>query len=179
MAEPIPFQTIFQFLQTVALVVGVYYYIMTIRVNRRNQELTLKAQEQALETRQAQLFMPIYSKFYDRESMEDVTEIIANWEWSDLDDFMEKYGGLKNPKAYGRIVSWLDYFEGIGVLVKRKLIDASLIDDLMSGFVIMFWEKTESFVREYRASRNYPQYAEHFEYLYHEIKSIIEEQHPD
>jgi hypothetical protein len=64
MVEQITFQTIFQFLQTVGILVGVFYYISTIRTNQRNQEislrnqeLTLKAQEHAAETRQAQLYM--------------------------------------------------------------------------------------------------------------------------
>ena len=43
MVEQITFQTLFQFLQTVGILVGVFYYIMTIRANQRNQELTLKA----------------------------------------------------------------------------------------------------------------------------------------
>jgi uncharacterized membrane-anchored protein YhcB (DUF1043 family) len=47
-------------LQTIALVVGIAYYLFIMRNSQRNQELTLKAQEQALETRQTQLFMQIY-----------------------------------------------------------------------------------------------------------------------
>ena len=67
MVEQVTFQILFQFLQTVGILVGVFYYIMTIRTNQRNQEISLKnqqltlqsqeltrkAQEQALETRQA------------------------------------------------------------------------------------------------------------------------------
>jgi hypothetical protein len=62
MVEQVTFQTLFQFLQTVGILVGVFYYIMTIKANQRNQELTLKAQEQALETRQTQIFMQIYNQ---------------------------------------------------------------------------------------------------------------------
>ena len=57
MVEPVTFQTIFQFLQTVGILVGVYYYITTIRVNQRNQELARNAQEHATETRQLDIYM--------------------------------------------------------------------------------------------------------------------------
>ncbi len=36
MVEPVTFQILFQFLQTVGVLVGVFYYIMTIRTNQRN-----------------------------------------------------------------------------------------------------------------------------------------------
>lgn len=75
--------------------------------------------------------------------------------------------------------SAMDCFEGIGVLVKKKLIEVSLIDDLISSLVMMFWNKTNSFVREYRARRNIPQFAEYLEYLYNEVKTIAELQHPE
>jgi len=41
---------------------GFTYYVMTVRATQRNQALSLKAQEQQLETRQAQFFMQIYSQ---------------------------------------------------------------------------------------------------------------------
>jgi len=186
MVEQVTFQTIFQFLQTVGILVGVFYYIMTIRTNQRNQEislknqeLTLQSQEQSLETRQAQLFMTIYSKFYDKGFMKDLVDIILNWGWENYDDFMEKYGPWENPESYSTFTACNDYFEGIGVLVKRNLIEASLIDDLVSGLVMMYWDKTESIIREIRVRQNYPQFSEYFEYLYNEVKIIAEEQHPE
>ena len=66
MVEQVTFQTIFQFLQTVGILVGVFYYVLTIRANQRNQELARKAQEQALETRQTQLFMYFHEKLVEK-----------------------------------------------------------------------------------------------------------------
>ena len=37
------------------VIAGFSYYVMTVRINQKNQELMLKAQQQQLETRQAQL----------------------------------------------------------------------------------------------------------------------------
>jgi hypothetical protein len=117
MAEQITFQTIFQFLQTVGILVGVYYYIMTIRTNQRNQEialrnqeLTLKTQEQALETRQAQLFMQVFSQLSSTEKWREYLEILE-LEWDDYIDFQKKYGVLSgNLDTYAMITSlWWAY----------------------------------------------------------------------
>ena len=192
MMVEITYQMVLSTLQTAGILIGIVYYIMTIRTNQRNQEISLKnqqltlqsqeltrkASEQALETRQAQLFMPIYSKFHDKEFVKDFTNMIVHWDWDDFDDFWEKYGP-EDPETYSIIISTMDYFEGVGVLVKRNLIEASFIDDLYSGLVMMFWEKMEGFVREYRLRRNYPQFAEYVEYLYNEVKAIAVQQHPE
>ena len=154
----------------IGLIVSVLYYASILQNANKTQKMQL-------ETRQAQLFMPIYAKFYDKEFMKDFVKIMT-WEWDDLDDFMKKYG-MNNPDAWGTIISWTDYFEGIGVLVKRELIDASFIDDLISGMVITFWEKYGEYIHEYRVLTNYPQFAEFCEYLYYEIKAIAEEEHPE
>jgi hypothetical protein len=40
--EQLTFQTVFQFPQTVGILVSVFYYITTIRANQRNQQLQLE-----------------------------------------------------------------------------------------------------------------------------------------
>jgi hypothetical protein len=57
---------VLQIVQTVGILVGIVYYITIMRSQQRtrelaleSQELTRKAQEQTLETRQTQLFMQI------------------------------------------------------------------------------------------------------------------------
>ncbi len=70
------------------------------------------------------------------------------------------------------------YLEGIGVLVKRGLIEASFVDDLMSSVVIGYWEKYRQYVYDYRVRRNVPQMGEYIEYLYNQVKPIFDEQHP-
>jgi len=71
------------------------------------------------------------------------------------------------------------YFEGMGVLVNRKLIDVSFVDDLISGLIIRYWEKMEPIIDDAREKMDYPQLAEWTEYLYREIRTIAEEQHPE
>lgn len=65
------------------------------------------------------------------------------------------------------------------MLVKRKLIDPYLVDDHMSGLITRLWEKSESYISGVRELRKWPQFAEYVEYLYYEIKPIVEKQHPE
>ena len=59
-------------LQTAGILVGIFYYLMVLRnqqknqeMSLRNQELTLKSQALATETRQAQLFMQLFDRWSD------------------------------------------------------------------------------------------------------------------
>lgn len=138
-----------------------------------------KTQQMQLETRQAQLFMYIY----DRWSSSDYNRhffALREWEWTDYEDFMDRYGGDKNPDIYFHFGSIGTFFEGIGVLVKRKLVDPTLVDDLISNSVIFFWEKFgESIIKERRVRDNFPQLYEWVEYLYNIVKPIRDSQHPE
>jgi hypothetical protein len=139
--------------------VAATYYILTIRNTQRNMRTTL-------ETRQAQFFMQIYTIFHQTEFFENFTDIIG-WKWEDYDDFMEKYGPRTNPKAFDRLGSIGAFFEGIGVL--------SLVGQLMSRHIIMFWEKIAPISLEMRRRLKMPVDV-WLEYLYNEIKPMMENQ---
>ncbi len=168
MVETTTYQVFFQFLQTVSIMVGIAYYVMSLR----NQE---KTQRQTLETRQAQLFMQIYLTFTNPSFQQAYNEI-KKWTYENLDDFDKNYGYDVNPESYKYHSSLSFFFEGVGVLVMRKLIDPALVDDLMSGPVIAYWEKMKPYYVEYRTRFDWPQIGEYIEYLYNNIKPIAERQ---
>lgn len=143
------------------VIAGFSYYVMTVRNQNR--------------ARQAQLFMQIFSRQYDVEQRRSLY-IIENIEYENLDDFLEKYGPETNPDVYFRGSSLGTYFEGVGVLVKRKLIDPSMVDDLMSGRIIDYWEANRRWVLEMRERTGDYEMIEHVEYLYDVIKSIQDKQ---
>ena len=171
MMVELSYQMVLSTIQTIALVVGIVYYLTIMRNSQINQELARKAQEQAVETRQAQLFMQIYSKFTDENFNRNFFET-QDWQWQDTDDYIEKYEKPIEPHA--KWATLANYFEGVGVLVKRGLIDVSLMDDLMSGAIMRFWEKFEGFIKETRIRYNFPQRAEYIEYLYNQVKTVVE-----
>jgi hypothetical protein len=184
MAEQITFQIIFQFLQTVGILVGVFYYIMTIRTNQRNQQLTLKAQEHAAETRQAQLYMQLYSFYDNKEFLKDYGNINTAYAYDDVEDWWKRYSPQADVGAYS---SWLRvgrFLDGVGILLKRNLIDPPLVFELLGDIIRGAWEGMddtlgmERFVKEGRTFWNRPKLWQNFEYLYEEHMKYLED-HPE
>ena len=174
----ITYQMVLSTLQTVGILVGIFYYIMTLRNTTRNQELTRKSQEQALETRQAQLFMQIYDRWLDYPRGKETSVVMHEWEWDDPEDFWRKYGP-ENHLEYIKWTSHSGFLEGIGVLIKRGYIDPYLVDDLMSLSAISYWERFGEVIQYGRKRYNWPQLWEYCEYLHDQIKQIAEQQHPE
>ena len=151
-------------IQTISLTIGVIYYIITLQNSNRNQK-------HQLETRQAQLFMQIFSHQYNIEQRKSI-ELIKNMNYENFDDFEKKYGEKVNPETFIRLSSLGSYYEGIGVLVKKGLVDPEMVDDLMSGRIIEYWDIIGPWVIETRQRTGYYEMSEHLEFLYNKIKMI-------
>ena len=119
--------------------------------------------------RQSDLVLRLYATFGSNEFQERWTEFIKG-DYKDYDDFVKKYDIRSNPAPES---SWL--FEALGVLLKNRLIDISLVDDLFTGPSKWFWEKLKPIAEDTRKQFNCPQYAEHIEYLYNEMKKREQE----
>ena len=166
MVEQVTFQTLFQFLQTVGILVGVFYYIMTIRTNQRNQEialknqeLTLKAQEQALESRQAQLL----SSFAGMTLTSD-SQFNAMMYWFDhpeigYEEFREQYP--RGSDGFQDLMRLFGFYELIGLLSKWKLVDEELVDDMFA----LQWDKFEPIVKGMQEDWGSTGWWENYEWL--------------
>jgi len=62
------------------------------------------------------------------------------------------------------------FFDGAGILVKKKLIDVDLVTELLREIVIYSWEKMQTWVVEVRQMIENPEVWENFEYLYDEVR---------
>jgi hypothetical protein len=163
-------QIVLSALQTTGLLVGIFYYIMTLRNTR-------KSQQQALETRQAQLFMQVYKEVCTPEWWQRYYAITKfnKMNNEEMEEMVRTDAELNSEQS-----AVFSFFEGLGVLVKKELIDPSLVDDLLSSAIIIYWERVEPFFLERRKRvRLGSVQAEWIEYLYHQIKPIYEEQHPE
>jgi hypothetical protein len=145
-------------LQTVSIAIasaGVFlaamYYIFQIRHQTR--------------MRQTDLIMRIYATF---ESIEFQTAILRTTDLKftrNREDY-EKFG----PDAKAAFNSINLFFEGLGILVKRKLINMDMVDDLASTDIICIWERHRPAIEGAREYLRRPQIYEYFEYLYDEMK---------
>jgi hypothetical protein len=174
-------------LQTIALIVGIAYYIIIMRNSQRTRELTLqsqeltrKAQEQAIETRQTQLFMNIYNQgFTNRQFVEDM-KTVSRLQWEDYDEYRAIFDST-NPETRNNDLARtmiIAFYEGVGVLVRENLLDIRMVALLMTGPTKDFWEKLKPIAEEVRERTNYPRWCSETEYLYEELMKYISE-HPE
>jgi len=112
--------------------------------------------------RQTDLVMKLYVQFSSLE-FQKLWEEILKREAKDLDDYRYKYGTAE-------LWSVGLFFEGIGILLKRKLIDIELVDDMFTTPIKWTWLKIKDIVLEARKVRNQPEIVEWFEHLYDEMK---------
>jgi len=164
---------VLQLLQTAGILVGIVYYITIMKNQQRNQELTLRAQENATETRQAQLFMQIYDKWSSPDFL-GAWRFIMETEFETLEEIRELQKKEEYQRAWATLVG---FYEGVGVLVKEGLIDIRLVALLMTGTTVLFWRKMEPFVPEMRKGA-YPRAYIETECLYHALMDYVKD-HPE
>ena len=167
MVEPVSLQTVLTYLTLISIPVGVVYHIMTLRNSQ-------KIQKHAQDTRQAQLLMQIYDHLREDKFNTQYTNLFQ-YEWKDYDDFIARFSDDLEFRAMMNYVG--SFFEGVGVLVYRNLLDPKLVDDLMSSYVFRVWEKIGPVIKESRIRHNRPELWEYFEYLYDEIMKIYIQEH--
>jgi len=168
------------------MIIALTYYALTIRNQNR--------------TRQAQLLWSIYDNYRSIESRRQSMEI-SSWEWEDIDDFFEKYGQQNNPEAWTLWTTKAALFNGIGILLKRNLIDIKLLDDLLTnsvdrhwnamkmGAILLEWRTRLPLQRKERGWMHDPKFSDHvhesttsttfngFDYLYTRLMEY-REAHP-
>lgn len=161
-------QTVLTYLTLISIPVGIFYYIMTLR--------------NAQKTRQTQLLMGLYETYRSPEFAHAWGEVMEQ-EYTDFDDYWEKYGTHVNREAWSNWQSVARAFHGMGVLLKRGLVDIDLVEELLVNIVLISWNKMGPILlgfREYTrssdspfgglgSSKRYPQMSG-FEYLYNELK---------
>ena len=141
-------QTVSIAIASASVVAGVVYYIFEIRNQTR--------------MRQTDLVMKLYSQFNSFEFQKVWYEILKR-EAKDYYDYEKKYG-------FAEYTAIAIFFEGIGILLKRKLIGIELVDDMFTTPIKWTWEKMKDITLEWRKVRNQPEIGEWLEYLYNEMK---------
>ena len=141
-------QTISVLVTSAGLLIAALYYVLQIRHQTK--------------MRQTDLVMRLYTTFGSKEYLEAYTNV-RTMEFKDYNDFEEKY-------AWTDVSLICVFFEGVGVLLHRELIDIELVDDLFTGPTKIIWNKIRQLVEVTREKASYPQLYEWFEYLYNELQ---------
>jgi len=138
-----------------SVVLGVIYYLYNLRTT--------------LETRQASLFMQLYSIYESKDFLKDYTDL-WKYEYTDINDWMQKYHPVKNPEAYASFMRIGRFYEGVGILIEKKLISMDLVVELMREAIIFNWDRLKIYAYGQRELTHMPIWA-HFESLYNEVKA--------
>lgn len=81
-----------------------------------------------VKTRQTDLIMRLYSHFGSKE-IQEAYFAIRTMEFKDYNEYMKKYGPPTGPT----LAQVCMFFNGIGVLLQKKLVDAELVDILFGA----------------------------------------------
>ncbi len=153
---------------------GFTYYALTVRNAQRTRELTLKAQEQTLETRQISLIDNIVTRSMSEQGFKKFFELLR-YEWKDFEDFEKKYGSENNVEATAKRFSvWQDY-NLIGLMLRKGLVEADDLWDMGVQGVIFLWEKYKQIIEEERRRYMPKSFLSDFEYLAGEMSRIAKE----
>jgi hypothetical protein len=149
MVDILLLQTVSIAIASASVVAGVVYYALQLRHQGR--------------MRQTDLVMRLYSTYDSLEFLEAWNRIFFT-ENGDYDAFLKKLGGKRHTVSFVCM-----FYEEVGVLLHKKLIDIDLVDELLGDSIQLTWEKLKNMLEEAR-KRYRPEAYVHFEYLYNEMK---------
>jgi len=147
-------QTVSIAIASAGVFVAAIYYVLQLRHQNRMRE--------------TDLVVRLYSAFSGKELQEAYFETVYRMEFVDYDDFMKKY----RMPAKSILPLWqvCKFFDGVGVLLRRKLVDIGLVDELFHVEATIVWEKVKPLLEGRRKELNQPTAYQSFEYLYNEMK---------
>ena len=135
-------------LAAIGVTVGVVFAILQLR--------------DLVKTRQTDLAMRLYQHFGTKEFMDSWWQV-ATREEKDYNEYVKKYGGVE-------LLQLGTFFEGIGILLHRKLMDINMARDLFSDSIKLIWEENGPILKKMVEQRNIPKGWQWFEYLYQEMQ---------
>jgi len=133
---------------------GVIYYVLEIRHQSR-----LRQTESVIK-------LSPWFNMNAREVQEAITQVCFI-EYENYDDYLERYSGRPEHMTL-KILG--NYFEGIGILVYRKLVETDIVYDFWGDIIQSSWEKIEPLVAGMRKDSGDLNMFRFWEYLYHEMK---------
>ena len=142
--------------QTISIVIAASGLFIAASNSILSNRRTEKNQQLTLETRQAQLFMQVYSRWNSRDFARAYGRVMYVYKWTDPDDWQRQFMPDKNIEAYSDHQILSTYLEGLEVLLKQGLININLIDDLLSDRIIWFYEFMDSMRQASRKIRKNP-----------------------
>jgi len=168
------YQMVLSTLQTVGLLVGIFYYVMTLRNQQKNQRL-------AVESSKNQIQREHLERTVSKEFTRDILVVIYQ-EWEDFSDFLDKYGPETDFEAYTSLNNIFEQLHMLGMDMSYGFIDAEYIYDRGGETILRVLNKVEPLVNGMRS--RYPielqsEFKKYLEYLASELVKVRVQRHPE
>ena len=177
MVEQITFQTAFQFLQTVSIMIGIAYYLMILQ----NQQKTQKMQQ---ETRQISTYIQTIG-FRDADYMKAYGDITYFQKYDDYEDWKKKYHPTGEEWKDEYKDSWANFFavgnsfQSAGLLIAQGIISPELVYEQEGELIMSMWERMGPIIIGTRKDSQQSTFFSYYEYLYEEMKKIWNQKNPE
>ena len=130
------------------VIAGFSYYVMTVRINQRNQK-------RAEETRKIQLIYEQNRSLRESGSTQRWYQVM-NMEWENYDDFMTKYNWENNPELADSWRSLCHALNFFGLLIRDGIVDTAAYVQISFDNAPIFWDKFRSIIEEMRIRNDSP-----------------------
>jgi hypothetical protein len=154
MSLAIDASTVSVFVASVSVIVGAVYYMYDTR------------HQQVMRQTESILRLSPWFSMSAREMQEAISQV-CSVEYTDYSDYLTKYAG-KPEQISLKLLG--NYFEGLGLLVYRHLVEPKIMFDFWGDLVQSIWNDNEALIIAMRKDSNTPEMFKFWEYLSKEFR---------
>lgn len=154
MVDVLLLQTVSVVIASAGVLAGAIYYILEIRHQSR-----LRQTESVIR------LSPWLN--VDAKEMQEALTITCSIEYKNYEDYLGKYAEKPEHKAMKTLGN---YFEGIGILVNKKLVNAEIVYDFWGDIIVSSWEQIKPIIADMRKDSGTRNMYVFWEHLYTEMK---------
>jgi len=147
-------QTVSILIASISVIGSAVYYLLETRHQRRIRQ-----------TESIIRFSPWFS--IDAKGIQEAIGNVHSTQYTDYNDYLSKYAG-KPEQISLKLLG--NYFEGIGLLVSKKLVEEDLVFDFWGDVAESVWDENEKVINGMRKDCGTPYTFEYWELLVKAIK---------
>jgi len=144
----------------IATVVAVIVALYAIRQQSKDTHFSLGVQ-----------LLREYEKQFDSEEMKRDRAALAK-------EYLKIRPGTLLDEKFEGITDPIDFFEAVGILLKRRALDIELVESYFSYWFKRYWQIVEEDVKKFRNRHNDDSFWEHCDYLHKQLIKFGSE-HPE
>ena len=160
-------QIVLSTLQTAGLLVGIFYYIMVLRNQQKNQEETLKTRKFSM----SKVTLDFFTTPYGSKS----AILINDNPFSSYEEFQELC--TKNEEYYQAWLTICAIYDMSGIYLKEGILTIDMAAQFAPWHITSFWRQCKPVIYKIRERRG-PTYFNNLEYYVDSMEKYFEE-HPE